>query len=73
MFLNQVSGRSFKDITQYPVFPWILKNFEEEHYNPNITESFRPLSKTIGALGDDKRIQAFQQKFEVIDDFNPVP
>lgn len=27
MMVNQVSGRSLHDITQYPVFPWIFNNY----------------------------------------------
>ena len=25
--LNQASGRSFQDITQYPVFPWLFNGY----------------------------------------------
>ena len=25
--LNQASGRSFQDITQYPVFPWLFNDY----------------------------------------------
>ncbi len=27
MFLNREAGRSFKDLTQYPVFPWVLQDY----------------------------------------------
>ena len=27
MYLNTMAGRSFSDITQYPVFPWILTDY----------------------------------------------
>ena len=27
MFLNREAGRSFKDLTQYPVFPWIIQDY----------------------------------------------
>ena len=27
MCLNQAAGRSFQDITQYPVFPWLFNNY----------------------------------------------
>ncbi|EEY55313.1 neurobeachin-like protein [Phytophthora infestans T30-4] len=29
MALNTFAGRSFNDLTQYPVFPWILSNYED--------------------------------------------
>lgn len=25
--VNQIAGRSFQDITQYPVFPWMFTNY----------------------------------------------
>lgn len=28
--LNSWAGRSYNDLTQYPVFPWILKDYESE-------------------------------------------
>lgn len=28
MVINTYSGRSFNDISQYPVFPWVLKDYE---------------------------------------------
>jgi len=28
MFLNTLAGRTFNDLTQYPVFPWIIKDYD---------------------------------------------
>ncbi|KAJ3226432.1 hypothetical protein HK099_004885 [Clydaea vesicula] len=30
MRLNSLAGRSYNDLTQYPVFPWIIKDYESE-------------------------------------------
>eukprot|EP00349_Pseudokeronopsis_sp_Brazil_P000901 CAMPEP_0202961766 /NCGR_PEP_ID=MMETSP1396-20130829/5838_1 /ASSEMBLY_ACC=CAM_ASM_000872 /TAXON_ID= /ORGANISM="Pseudokeronopsis sp., Strain Brazil" /LENGTH=68 /DNA_ID=CAMNT_0049681841 /DNA_START=1078 /DNA_END=1284 /DNA_ORIENTATION=- len=30
MALNMLSGRSYSDLSQYPVFPWVLVDFENE-------------------------------------------
>jgi hypothetical protein len=30
MHLNTLSGRSYNDLTQYPVFPWIIADWEAE-------------------------------------------
>lgn len=27
MHLNTLAGRSFNDLTQYPVFPWVLRDY----------------------------------------------
>lgn len=53
MKLNEYGGRSFQDLSQYPVFPWIIKkyigndlNFQEDIY--------RDLEKPIAAISDKK-------------------
>ena len=37
--LNTMAGRSYNDLTQYPIFPWILSNYESPkvyiHYPNN--------------------------------------
>ena len=33
MWLNIYAGRSFNDLTQYPIFPWILANYKSESLN----------------------------------------
>lgn len=30
MWLNTVAGRSFNDLTQYHVFPWVLADYDSE-------------------------------------------
>lgn len=30
MHLNTLAGRSYNDLMQYPVFPWILADFDSE-------------------------------------------
>ena len=33
MIANILSGRSLQDISQYPVFPWILNNYENMDFD----------------------------------------
>ena len=28
--LNKLASRSFSDLSQYPIMPWILKNYEDD-------------------------------------------
>lgn len=30
MHLNTLAGRSYNDLMQYPVFPWVLSDYESE-------------------------------------------
>ncbi|KAF8233255.1 beach-domain-containing protein [Tricholoma matsutake] len=48
--LNQISGRTPSDATQYPVFPWILKDYTSRTLDLHSPESYRDLTKPMGAL-----------------------
>lgn len=50
LLLNTYAQRSFQDITQYPVFPWIIKDFKSEVLDLKDPNVYRDLSKPIGAL-----------------------
>ena len=56
MILNTLSGRSYNDLTQYPVFPWVLADYSSESLDFNKSSTFRDLSKPVGAL-DLKRFE----------------
>ncbi|KAJ3163233.1 Neurobeachin-like protein 1 [Geranomyces michiganensis] len=67
MWLNTVSGRTYNDLTQYPVFPWIIRDFQSETIDLTDLSVYRDLSKPIGAL-DDARLQGFLQRYEAFSD-----
>jgi hypothetical protein len=56
-----MAGRSFNDITQYPVFPWVLSDYTSETIDLNDTGVFRDLSKPIGALNADRLAQLLER------------
>lgn len=43
-----VSGRSFCDLNQYPVFPWVLTNYEADSLDLTDPKIYRDLSKVKG-------------------------
>eukprot|EP01080_Neovahlkampfia_damariscottae_P008372 gene8372-197_t len=49
MKLNTFAGRSYNDLTQYPVFPWILKDYQSKTLDLSSKESYRDFSNPIGA------------------------
>jgi hypothetical protein len=49
MELNTLAGRTYNDITQYPVFPWVLRNYSSTVLDLNDPTHFRDLSKPVGA------------------------
>lgn len=54
MILNVLSGRSFNNPSQYPVMPWILKDYTSSKLDLNDQNVFRDLSKPVGTLGKEK-------------------
>ena len=53
MLLNTYAGRTFNDLNQYPVFPWILKDYTSETLKLN-EDIYRDLSKPIGAINEER-------------------
>lgn len=45
--LNQISGRTFQDLMQYPVFPWILADYKSAILDLTNAKAFRNLEKPI--------------------------
>ena len=43
--LGVALGRTFNDLNQYPVFPWILSNYDVAELDLALASNFRDLSK----------------------------
>lgn len=67
IFLNTISGRSYNDLNQYPVFPWVITNYDSEELDLTLPSNFRDLSKPIGAL-NPKRAAFFSDRYESWED-----
>jgi hypothetical protein len=57
MFLNHASHRSVLDPAQYPVFPWVLKNYHGKDLNLNSSSNFRDLARPIGTLNESRLVR----------------
>lgn len=62
MYLNLASGRSFNDLSQYPVFPWILSDYTSSELDLDNPAVFRDLRKPIGAL-DESRLAGLKERY----------
>ncbi|CAG79116.1 YALI0E04312p [Yarrowia lipolytica CLIB122] len=65
MILNTLAGRTFNDITQYPIFPWVLADYDSEELNFSKPETFRDLSKPMGAQSSH-RANEFKNRYEAL-------
>lgn len=39
------AGRTYNDLNQYPIFPWVLTNYDSEELDLTLPGNFRDLSK----------------------------
>jgi hypothetical protein len=67
MHLNTLAGRSYNDLMQYPVFPWILADYDSDFIDLNDSSSFRDLSKPMGAQSSG-RLHQFVKRYKEWDD-----
>ncbi len=65
MLLNKYAGRSFNDLGQYPVFPWVLGQYKgklPQLANPGV---YRDLSKSIAGISKDK-VASAKDKYDLL-------
>jgi factor associated with neutral sphingomyelinase activation len=68
--LNAAAGRSFQDLSRYPVFPWLIKDFTSDKLNWDNPEAiFRDLTKPVGAL-NEQRLEYFKTRLEGMQDMD---
>ena len=65
--LNLFAGRSFKNLAQYPVFPWIFQDYKSSTLDLNNPDIYRDLSKPMGALNED-RLEGFLMRYQALKD-----
>uniref|UniRef100_Q6ZS30-1 Isoform 1 of Neurobeachin-like protein 1 n=1 Tax=Homo sapiens TaxID=9606 RepID=Q6ZS30-1 len=65
--INTMAGRTYNDLAQYPVFPWILQDYTSEELDLNNPAVFRDLSKPIGVV-NEKNAKAMREKYENFED-----
>ncbi|XP_036425657.1 neurobeachin-like protein 1 isoform X1 [Colossoma macropomum] len=67
MQLNTIAGRTYNDLAQYPVFPWILSDYISEELDLSDPRVFRDLSKPVAVL-NEKNAKAVKEKYDSFED-----
>lgn len=65
MRLNVLAGRTFNDLSQYPVFPWVIADYTSTVLDLDKTDTYRDLSKPMGALHTLRRNE-FENRYETL-------
>lgn len=70
-YLIQLTGRSFNDLSQYPVFPWILKDYTSDEIDLKDPAIYRDLSKVRETIEILKEIDMYLRKVYCCTQSNP--
>lgn len=62
-----LADRSKNDLTQYPVFPWVVADYTSEKLDLTKVNTFRDLSKPMGALNPD-RLEKLLERYHEMND-----
>ena len=75
MLINTMAGRTFNDLTQYPIFPWVIADYTSEELDLDNPESFRDLSKPMGCQteGREAEFKDRYRQFAEMGDHNAPP
>ncbi|KAF1816742.1 beach-domain-containing protein [Eremomyces bilateralis CBS 781.70] len=63
MWINTLAGRTFNDLTQYPVFPWVLADYTSEELDLTNPKTFRDLSKPMGCQTATREAE-FRERYQ---------
>ncbi len=63
MFVNTLGNRSFNDLSQYPIFPWVISDYSSPDLDFDNPATFRDLSKPIGAI-NKHRLQKYRDFYK---------
>ena len=67
MQLNTIAGRTFNDLSQYPVFPWILSDYTSHQLNLADPAIFRDLTKPMG-VQNPKHVKEVKERYDNFED-----
>ena len=63
MLINTMAGRTYNDLTQYPVFPWIIADYTSKELDLTDPRTFRDLSKPMGCQTPERE-REFKERYQ---------
>jgi hypothetical protein len=65
MYLNTIAGRSFNDLCQYPVMPWVIAQYTEDSIDLKSASTYRDLTKPMGAINPE-RLEIILERYHAL-------
>lgn len=72
MVINTLAGRTFNDLTQYPVFPWVLADYTSEELDLTNPRTFRDFSKPMGCQIASREAD-FRERYQTFAEMGDQP
>ncbi|KAF0973818.1 hypothetical protein FDP41_007205 [Naegleria fowleri] len=72
MILNMYAGRTINDLSQYPVFPWVIADYTSPTLDFTKESTFRDLSKPMGVVNPEK-VKNVEEKYMTLSDSGEPP
>lgn len=72
MLVNTMAGRTFNDLTQYPVFPWVLADYTSAELDLSDPKTFRDLSRPMGAQTTQRQAD-FDMRYRTLAEMGQPP
>jgi hypothetical protein len=67
MYVNTIAGRSYNDLGQYPIFPWVIADYASSYLDLRDPKTFRDLQWPIGAQNEEQRNTAKNRYAQLLD------
>jgi WD40 repeat protein len=71
MRLNTIAGRTYNDLGQYPIFPWVLSDYTSETLDLKNPASFRDFRWPIGAQEKKQREILISKYNDLVQNYDP--
>lgn len=71
MIVNRFASRSFNDLSSYPIFPWVLNNYDSADIDFDSPRFYRDFKNPIGAQEPNRKSDAERRYKMCIDSGMP--
>lgn len=71
MQLNKLAGRTFLDLMQYPVYPYVVANYENSVLDLRLPSNYRNLAKPI-AIQHPEKEEKFVDNYHALEDTRAI-
>lgn len=73
LWLNLLAGRTLNDLTQYPIFPWVISDYTSEELDLEKSSTFRDFTLPVGICGGPSFCARVKRRYEETKQIGDVP